>query len=50
MGVPKALRLVYCSNNNSLARYESSYEPFVSGLCSAVCPKTVNWVSSEWFK
>lgn len=46
----KALRFIYCSNNNSLARYGSSYEPFVSGLRAAVCHKTVNWVSSEWFK
>lgn len=42
MGLTKALRFIYCSNNNSLARYESSYEPFVSGLHSAVSHKTVN--------
>lgn len=30
MGVVEALRFIYRSNNNSLARYESSYEPFIS--------------------
>lgn len=30
VGVMEALRFIYRSNNNSLARYESGYEPFIS--------------------